>query len=671
MSFISGLFGGSGGQTQTQNSNSTTNVNYAPWYENYTQDLLQRGSDLSRQPFQPYDISKMYAPFQPAQNQAFDQVVNNQTAHWPYMNAATDALNSVSGINPAQAGAPFINQAASMPNGMQAGMPWLAAGTQTWNPQVQQNYSNPFFTGSVDFANQLATQNFLERTIPGVNAQFVKSGGGLGGKNYADYMGRTVRDFTNNMMGQNQTAMAGNYWQGANQFNQDQNRYLNAGQNAGALANNTMGAYGNLGQQAAGIANTGMGAGINLANAYSGLGGALSNLNLTNTNALLQMGNQQQQNAQLPLTAGYQQYQLGQQWPYQNLMFLNQLQQGLRIPQTQTSQSSQTQNTSANSSPSILGGILGTAGAILGLPGVSDWAGGMLGGLFGGGVNPVSPSQTTGSLSGTSYNPAGGNYQVNTGIPGWTGTGNKRGGAIRGYADGGQVAGSPTGGWLSGLNGFLGSGGFQGLQGVGGPLSYDARRPWSPTTQADDFIPRDPQTGAPTQAGGSGMRPPDGMSLNPGASIPGTGTGNSGSEFAGSQPRYGGWGRPSFMGGYGGYGGYGGMGMSPFMGGYGGYGGYGGGWGRTPATGMAFLGGRQGFGPAVNNKRGGHIRREAKKYSAGGTVPVIGAMNRRAEPALRSLAAKQRPPVPMPMPSSGALSREAAPFVRGALSAAR
>lgn len=478
---MSFLFGGSGGQTQTSQSNSTTNVNYAPWYEQYTKDLLQRGTDLSKQEFKPYDVSKMYAPFQPAQLQAFNQVYANQNAYQPFINAGAGALNNVAGMNPAAYGMPFVGAAAMGPTGMQAGQGFLTSGAQTWNPYTQAQYTNPFLAGSVNYAADLANQNFLEKTLPGINAQFVKSGGGLGGRNYQEFMNRALRDFNTTQAGQAQTAAANNYWQGANQFSSDMNRQLQAGSQLGGLANSTIGALGNLGQTAAGIANTGIGAGVNLANAYGNLGGQLSNLNLANTNALLQIGNQQQQQAQLPLTAQYQQFQQQQQWPYQQLMFLNQLQQGLRIPQTQTNQSYSTQTQTANQSPSILSGILGTAGAVLGLPGVSNWAGGMLGSLFGG------------------------------------------------------SGGGGGGGWPGGIE-----------------------------------------------------------------SLPGNVAG-----------------------------------------------------------------------PAPGRKRGGHIRREAKRYSAGGTVPVIGAMNRRAEPALRAIAARQRPPVPMPMPSSGALSREAAPFVRGALSAAR
>lgn len=559
---MSFLTGGSGGQTSTTNTNSNTSVNYAPWYTQYAQNLLERGQDLASQPFQPYDISKMFAPFQPAQQQAFNQIEANQTAHWPYINAATGALNNIYGLNPAAAGQPFVNAAAQQPGGYQAAMPWLSAGTQTWNPQVQGQYASPFLGGAVDFGNQLATQNFLERTIPGVNAQFVKSGGGLGGKNYADYMGRTVRDFTNNMIGQNQSTMAGNWWNMANQFNQDQNRMMTAGINAGGLANSTMGALGQLGQTAAGIQSTGVNSGINTANAYSGLAGALSNLNNANSQALLQIGNQQQQQAQNPLTAAYQQYLTAQQYPYNQLSWLSNLSSGLRIPSTQNTQSTSTQNVSSNSSPSILGSILGGASSILGMGNVSNWLGGLFGG-GGGGVTPSATPNTSGGMNGATWSvPTGngfgvgsGGYQFPAGSGGFGYGTYRRGGHISKYASGGNVL-SPTGD-------------------LGGS-------PGGALARAEPQTEEKPKEPTPSESWSR-----SGMDANT------------------SAPGY---------------------------------------------------------------RSGGAIRR----YSQGGTVPVIRGVNQRAQPALAALAQRQRPPVPMPRASTGALARAAGPMMPGgALSAAR
>lgn len=638
---MSFLTGGGGGQTQTTNSNSTSNVNYAPWYTGYAQNLLERGQDLANQPFQPYDISKMFAPFQPAQEQAFKQIQNNQTAYYPYINSAGQMLDSVSSINPVGAGMPFINQAAQGPTGMQAGAPYLSLGTQTWNPQVQANYTNPFMAGSVDFANRLATQNFLERTIPGVNAQFVKSGGGLGGKNYADYMGRTVRDFSNNMLGQNQTAMAGNYWQGANQFNQDMNRYLNAGTNLGGLANSTMGTLGQLGQTAAGIANTGIGSGINLSTAYSGLGGALSNLSNANTNQLLQMGNLQQQQAQNPLTAAYQQYLQQQQYPYNQLSWLANLSSGLRIPSTQTTQSSSTQNVASNSSPSILGSIMGIGSMVGSIPGVGSW----LGGLFGGGGSP--------SMTGFSQVPAG-QYGplAGNGIT----TGFRHGGAVQRLATGGLPArnalgmrgygGTPVGA-LSGAPApsapqrpaFGGMGGFRMpfFGGYGMPFfgNYGPRQPLP-------MLGAQPPATAPnlttTSPGSIGMQP-----MQPPTTYASGGNVMSASGDLGPAP--------------------------------------GGALGRVPAMKAeeeekpkeptaAEAWQRSGMDAGVTApgyRNGGAIRR----YSQGGTIPVVRGVNNRARPALSAIAQRAKPPVPMPRPPSGALARVAAPMASGALSAAR
>lgn len=492
---MSSLFGGGGSQTQTGGSSSTASINYAPWYESYAKDLLARGQELAKTPFQPYDVSKMFAPFQPDQLQAFQQVRQNQGAYAPYIGAATGALGAVSGLDPYGTGMPFIQAAAQTPTGFQAGAPYMQRAAQTWNPRTQAQYTNPFLQGSVNYANQLATQNFLEQTLPGINAQFVKSGGGLGGKRYQDFMNRAVRDFSNTMFGQAQTAAANNYWQGAGQFNQDLNRQLQVGQGLGGLATGTQGALGQLGQTASGITSGAINTGAGLANAYSNLGGALSNLNLTNTNALLQAGNQQQQFAQNPLTAAYQQYQQGVQFPYNQLSWLGQLSSGLRIPSTQQTTSQNWQTTSANNSPSILGGILGGAS--------------MLGGIMGG----------------------------------------------------------PLGSALGGMAGSLFGGG-------GGGMMASA---------------------TPNMGGISGA------SWNPGA-------------------------------------------------------------------GYSFPGGSAGFGASpIPVKRGGAIR----KYSQGGTVPVVRGINNRSAPALAMAAQNQRPPVPMPRPSSGALARAAAPMMGGALSAAR
>lgn len=641
MSFLGNLFGGSGGQTQTSSTNSTTNVNYAPWYESYAQDLLSRGQALSKTPFQPYDIGQMYAPFQPAQQQAFNQVYQNQNAYQPYIGAGTGALNRVSGYDPYQSGMPFIQSAAMMPTGYQAGAPYMRSAAQTWNPYTQAQYTNPFLSGSVNYANDLARQNFLEKTLPGANAQFVKSGGGLGGRNYADYMARALRDFNNASIGQAQTAAANNYWQGAGQFNQDLNRQLQVGQGLGNLATGSQGTLGNLGQTAANITGGAVNTGTGIASAFGNLGNQLSGLNIGNTNALLQIGNQQQQQAQNPLTAAYQQYQQGVQFPYNQLSWLSNLSSGLRIPSTQTQQGTSTQTQSASNSPSILGGILGAASLASGIPGVGEALGGMTSSLGNGISNLFSGFQWNGmpgsSMMGDLTNQA--NQQLATG----NGRVWQRGGHIRSYASGGDVrpardargmrgyGGAPVAapstesfgmsrmpmGMLRGMGRYGGMSAVPGYR-ISAPMSYGALQAPMPSLY-QYLAPFSGVQYAPGQmTGGTGALPTN--------TAPAPAAAPAAAPVAQTTP-------------------------------------------AAPTPSAAELWARSGMdaNTTAGYRKGGAIRR----YSQGGTVPVVKAMNAKSKPALAMAAQNAPPPVPMPRPPSGALARAAAPMTGGALSAVR
>lgn len=631
MSFLGNLFGGSGGQSQTSSTNSTTNVNYAPWYESYAQDLLSRGQALSKTPFQPYDIGQMYAPFQPAQQQAFNQVYQNQNAYQPYIGAGVGALNRVSGYDPYQSGMPFIQSAAMMPTGYQAGAPYMRGAAQTWNPYTQAQYTNPFLSGSVNYASDLARQNFLEKTLPGANAQFVKSGGGLGGRNYADYMARALRDFNTADIGQAQTAAANNYWQGANQFQNDMNRQLAVGQGLSTAATNAQGALGSLGQTASTITSGAVNTGTGLSNAYGNTANQLSNLNLANTNALLQAGNQQQQFAQNPLTAQYQQFQQGVQFPYTQLSWLGNLSSGLRIPSTQNTQGTTTQTQSASSSPSILGGILGAGSMIAGIPGVGSALGGMAGSLFGGWGG---------------QGPGGGNI---SGFPGGMGPTGPSGGAmssqgwLSGYASGGDVrpardargmrgyGGAPVAapstesfgmsrmpmGMLRGMSRYGGMSAVPGYR-ISAPMSYGALQAPMPSLY-QYLAPFSGVQYAPGQmTGGTGALPTN--------TAPAPAAAPAAAPVAQTTP-------------------------------------------AAPTSSAAELWARSGMdaNTTAGYRKGGAIRR----YSQGGTIPVVKAVNAKSKPALAMAAQNAPPPVPMPRPPSGALARAAAPMTGGALSAVR
>jgi hypothetical protein len=464
------LFQGSGGtqQAQQQNASSNQSTTQSPEYMQYVNQILQQAQGLGQTPYQGYDVSKMFAPFTDAQNQAFGQIQQNASgAYQPYYNAASGALGNVAGYNPQTSAQPALDQAGAATRPWDAGQGFLTQSAGAWNnPQTQSSYMDPYTSGAIGRANQLTEQNFAENTMPTLNSQFVKGQGQLGRQNYQNMVGRATRDLGNTESGNAMTMENQAYWNAANQFNTDQSRMQSAGSQLGSLANTNMGALTNLASTNANITSGAINSGIGMAGAYSNLGGALSNTNLINNQALLAAGNQQQQQNQLPLTAQYQQFQQAQQWPFQMVNFMNAAQRGLTIPQYQSGQQSSTSGVtgSSTSNPSIAGDIFGTLGAINTLGSSTDASGKTTGGI------PNIYNAVTGpSTSGQQYGPPAPQQQTAA-----------RGGRIRGYAQGGPAFGpivSPTMGGASrprvpsigalgkvGISGLMGRRGTQGAQ---------------------------------------------------------------------------------------------------------------------------------------------------------------------------------------------------------------
>jgi hypothetical protein len=218
-----------------------------------------------------------------------------------------------------------------------------------------------------------------------------------------------------------------------------------AGAGLGGMANSTLGALTGAGQTAANITGGAINSGVGLAGAYSNLGNALSQNNLTNTNALLAAGNQQQTFAQNPLTAAYTQAVQQYQDPYAKLNFLRDASRGLMIPSTTNTQGTQTTSGSATGAPSPAGALTGILSSVMSIPGVTDWMKGS--GAATNGGPPAAGTVLGGTTStGDPNNP----YSVSTGIPnygpsdGSSGLWQKKGGYIsrpraRRYATGGNV----------------------------------------------------------------------------------------------------------------------------------------------------------------------------------------------------------------------------------------
>lgn len=268
-------------------------------------------------PYQPYSTnpSDYIAPFSPLQNQAMQSVANLQVPQ-QYQQAMG-----------------MTGQAAGAAAGATGNMFNLA---NTANPQdFQQNvggYMNPYIQNALSPALQLANQQY---GIAGTQQAGQATGAGaFGGTRSALQQGLNAQ---NQMLAQNQ--LIGNAYNQA--FNAAQNQYNQSGQfalNANQAALQGAGQYGNLANQLAGL-------GSQQLAAQQGIAG-LQN----------QYGAQQQAQQQNIINQAIQNYATAQQYPEQQLAFMNAQLRGLPL-QTSTVQGYQ----AAPSPISQIAG-LGTAG---------------------------------------------------------------------------------------------------------------------------------------------------------------------------------------------------------------------------------------------------------------------------------------------------------------------
>ena len=380
---MAGLTGGKNGGGTTTSQSYYTPQFYGP-YQNFETNTLNEVQNLTNNAVNngmPKYTGELVAGFNPTQNQAFQQVQNLQGTYSPFFNNANAQLGNYAGYNPISAASPFFTQAGNTPTALQAGQPFATAASNTFNnPGTVQSYMSPYTDSAVRAAQSLQTNNFLQNVMPGLNSSFVASGGGLGGFNnaYNNAANWALTNFNQNLG----NTTAGMYNQGyqtaGQQFQSDQARLAGLSGTVGGQAAQTQAGLTNLGSSVGNNVMGGVGTGINLGNAYAGLGTGQLNAGLLASNALLQTGNQQQQNQQQQDTANYNQWMQQLQWPYQVLGWGSGVVNQFQWPNGYSQQSSSTQPGSG--AGGILGG-LATLGS-LAIPGAGGAS--ALGNIFGG-----------------------------------------------------------------------------------------------------------------------------------------------------------------------------------------------------------------------------------------------------------------------------------------------
>lgn len=177
--------------TQTQNTTAPS------WYTNYLSNLA--GSSMNAAG------NAQYVGAQPLQNQAFQLAGQNVGSYQP---ALSSAINMVSD-----------------------------AGTTT-APDVVANYMSPYTQQVVNQIGALGQRGIQQNLAPGATAGAVGSGQ-FGSKRGAEVLGQTIRDANQNILAAQGQALNTGYQNAINAAQQDLLRQLGAGQQLGALAQQT------------------------------------------------------------------------------------------------------------------------------------------------------------------------------------------------------------------------------------------------------------------------------------------------------------------------------------------------------------------------------------------------------------------------------------------------
>lgn len=417
-----------GGSPPAQPSTTTQITDVPEWERGYMQNLLGQAQTISQQPYQQFPGPQI-AGFTPDQLSAFQNVEGLSGRTAPIQNAATGTAMQGAGsagsiygagapdvqastsYNPLAAVSPYLAQAGQY-NSAAAGQPWLgqAAGYQAMaanaaTPQGIQSYMSPYTNSVVQGIQDEANQNWNQNIMPGINDSFIGSGNFGSGRN-AQVLGRAAGNFQTGLSSNVANALQSGYGMAGQQAaaqgqllgslgaqsltgantagglqSQQVGNILNTAQGAGTATNQQAQNLLNAGTTLGNLASTQAGQQTAAAQGLGNLAQQQSTMDIAQQQALQAVGQQQQQLNQTNLDVAQQNWQNQVNWPKEQTEYLNQIIRGLPTPSSTTASS---QSTPAYS-VSPLAGLGGSAAAALGLL-TNKKKGGLIKGYADGGV---------------------------------------------------------------------------------------------------------------------------------------------------------------------------------------------------------------------------------------------------------------------------------------------
>lgn len=365
-----------GTQAAPVEANQVASKDLPAWYQQYTANLGGQAAGLAQNlNQQPLPMANV-AGFNDAQLQAFNQVYGQQGQTAPTMQRAQGLMGEIAPTSAklndyaqGAVGAPAMETSSAIAPWAQGAQDAASGNAQEWTQNYQQ-YMSPYTSQVVDNIARLGKRNFEDNIMPGVNSSMIGSGQ-FGSTRNADILSRAGVNAANDITGQQSTALQAGYNSGAGIFAQDaarrQQQQQMQAQTALAGGNMMQGALSadanrvqNQGQIQAQTALSGAGVATGALNTAATGMGALSQvqqgLQNTDTQSLLNVGNQQQALQQKGYDTNLANANSARVDPWTQLQNQANVMQGVQLPNTSMISSSSSSNIYG---PGALTGALG------------------------------------------------------------------------------------------------------------------------------------------------------------------------------------------------------------------------------------------------------------------------------------------------------------------------
>lgn len=212
---MAGLFQGA---PQTATSYVTSSAETPKWMQDAIYNQVQLATNVANRPYQAYSMPTV-AELSPLQKQAYSQVQENVGAFQPNMDFAASGLKT--------------NEKA-----LTAANPYLSSAAQIAPSQISQ-YMSPYQQGVLDVIAKQGARNLSENLLPQVSDSFIKAGQ-FGSNRMGEFGSRALRDTQEAVLNQQAQAAQQGYAQAMQAAQTDLGRQAQIGATAGSIASSDL-----------------------------------------------------------------------------------------------------------------------------------------------------------------------------------------------------------------------------------------------------------------------------------------------------------------------------------------------------------------------------------------------------------------------------------------------